>query len=57
MKASWSCCTSQLGGPEILSEYFIIVGGSKGKVSVNMMGSTSSDHATTFFCLDRVIFC
>ena len=37
-------------------EDFIIVGSSEGEVSVDMMGSTGSDHAATFFCLDRVIF-
>ena len=37
------------------SEDFVVVVGSEGKVSVDIMGSTSSDHAATFFCLDRVI--
>ena len=37
------------------SEDFIVVGRGKGKIFVNMMGSASSDHTATFFCLDRVI--
>ena len=36
-------------------EDFVIVVSGKCEVSVDMMGSTSSDHAATFFCLDRVI--
>ena len=36
-------------------EDFIIVGRDEGQVSVDMMGSTGSDHAATFFGLDRVI--
>ena len=37
------------------SEDFIIVGGGEGEVSIDVMGSTSGDHAATFSCLDRVI--
>ena len=36
-------------------EDFVVVVSSECQVSVDMMGSTSSDHAATFFCLDRVI--
>ena len=36
-------------------EDFVVVVSSEGQVSVDIMGSTGSDHATTFFCLDRVI--
>ena len=36
-------------------EDFVIVVSSECQVSVDMMGSTSSDHAATFFCLERVI--
>ena len=36
-------------------EDFVIVVSSECQVSVDMMGSTSGDHAATFFCLDRVI--
>ena len=37
------------------SEDFIVVGRGKGKVSMDVMGSTGSNHAATFPCLDRVI--
>ena len=37
------------------SEDFVVVVSSEGQVSIDIMGSTSSDHAATFFCLDRVI--
>ena len=37
------------------SEDFIIVGRSKIKIYFDIMGSASSDHTATFFCLDRVI--
>ena len=37
------------------SEDFVVVVSSEGQVSVDIMGSIGSDHATTFFCLDRVI--
>ena len=37
------------------SEDFVVVVSSEGQVSFDIMGSTGSDHATTFFCLDRVI--
>ena len=37
------------------SKDFIVVGGGEREVSVDVMGSASSDHAATFFCLDRVI--
>ena len=36
-------------------EDFVVVVSSKCQVSVDMMGSASSDHAATLFCLDRVI--
>ena len=40
------------------SEDFVIVGSSKTKISVDMVGSRGSNHTATFFCLDRVItFC
>ena len=42
-------------GSRNLSEDFIIVGGGKREVSFDVMSSTGSDHAATFFCLDRVI--
>ena len=42
-------------GPRDSSEDFIVVGGGEGEVSIDVMGSTSGDHAATFFCLDRVI--
>ena len=34
---------------------FVIVVSSKYQISVDVMGGASSDHAATFFCLDRVI--
>ena len=37
------------------SEDFVIVVRGEYQVSVDVMSSTGSDHATTFFCLDRVI--
>ena len=37
------------------SEDFVIVVSGEGQVSVDVMGSTSSDHSATFSCLDRVI--
>ena len=37
-------------------EDFIVVGGGEVKISFDVMGGTSSDHAATFCCLDRVIF-
>ena len=37
-------------------EDFIVVGGGEVKISFDVMGGTSSDHAATFSCLDRVIF-
>ena len=37
------------------SEYFIVVGRGEREISIDVMGSASSDHAATFFCLDRVI--
>ena len=37
------------------SEDLVVVVRGKQKVSVDVMSSTGSDHAATFFCLDRVI--
>ena len=37
------------------SEDFVVVGSSKVKVSDGTMGIRCSNHAATFFCLDRVI--
>ena len=34
---------------------FVVVGGSKTKISIDVMGGRGSNHAATFFCLDRVI--
>ena len=36
-------------------EDFIIVVRGEGKVSIDVMGSASSNHTATFCCLDRVI--
>ena len=36
-------------------EDFVVVGGSKTKISIDMVGGRGSNHAATFFCLDRVI--
>ena len=44
------------GGSRDLSEYFIIVGSSKGKISFDVVsGACSDDHTATFSCLDRAI--
>ena len=37
------------------SEDFVVVVRGEYQISVNVVGSTGSDHAATFFCLDRVI--